>query len=130
MAAAVDADHTIAMLDEEQHLGVPVVAAERPAMMEDNRLALAPVFVKNFNAVLRFDKAHVSLPDISAQMNVERRVVLLLHALVNKLGEKGWVDHELTPLCVVCRRRFSRHRLFQRSARFLQCCDVIPNSYQ
>src|SRR5215471_16507434 len=56
--------------------------------------------------------------------------LLISHALVNELGEKGWVDHELTPLCVVCRRRFSRHRLFQRSASFLQCCDVIPNGYQ
>jgi hypothetical protein len=46
MAATVDTDHTIAMLDEEQHLGVPVVGAERPAMMEDNRLAVALVFVK------------------------------------------------------------------------------------
>src|SRR5262249_54594709 len=44
--------------------------------------------------------------------------VLLSHALVNKLGEKGRVDHELSPLCVVSRRRFSRHRLFQRSACF------------
>jgi hypothetical protein len=71
MAATVDADHAIAMVDEEKHLGIPVVGAERPAMMEDNRLALAPVFVKNFDAVLRFDKAHVTLPDISVQMNVE-----------------------------------------------------------
>jgi hypothetical protein len=59
------------MVDEEQHLGIPVVGAERPAMMEDNRLALAPVFVKDFDAILRFDKAHVTLPDISVQMNVE-----------------------------------------------------------
>src|SRR5215469_17547487 len=47
------------------------------------------------------------------------------HALVNKLGEKGWVDHELAPLCVVSRRRFSRHRLFQRSACFFQCRDIM-----
>jgi hypothetical protein len=63
MAATVDADHAIAMLDKEQHLGVPIIGAERPAMMEDNRLALAPVLVENLSAVLRFDKAHVSLPD-------------------------------------------------------------------
>jgi hypothetical protein len=64
MAATVDADYTIAMLDEEQHLGVPVVGAERPAMMEDNRLALSPVLVEDLSAVFRFDKAHVSLPDM------------------------------------------------------------------
>src|SRR5262249_11907166 len=58
MAATVDADHAIAMLDEEEHLGVPVVGAEWPAMMEDNRLAVAPVLVEDLSAVLRFDKAH------------------------------------------------------------------------
>jgi hypothetical protein len=39
-------------------------------MAEHDGLAFAPVFVKDFNAVLRFDEAHVSLPE-SAQMNVE-----------------------------------------------------------
>jgi hypothetical protein len=29
MAATVDTDHAIAMVDEEQHLGIPVVGAER-----------------------------------------------------------------------------------------------------
>jgi hypothetical protein len=28
-------------------------------------------------------------------MNVKSRFVLFSHALVNKLGEKGWVGHEL-----------------------------------
>ena len=60
MAATVNADHTIAMLDEEQHLGVPVVAAERPAMMEDNWLALAPVLVENLGTILGRDCAHGS----------------------------------------------------------------------
>src|SRR6516165_1273265 len=58
MAATVDADHAIAMLDEEQHLGVPVVGAERPAMMEDDRLALAPVLVEDLCAVVGCDRAH------------------------------------------------------------------------
>jgi hypothetical protein len=64
MAATVDANYPIAMLDEEQHLGVPVVGTQGPAMMEDNRLALTPVLVKDLSAVFRFDKAHGSLPDM------------------------------------------------------------------
>src|SRR5262249_45903071 len=64
MATAVDTDHAIAMLDEEQHLGVPVVGAERPAMMEDNRLALAPVLVEDLSAVLRFNEAHFGLHEL------------------------------------------------------------------
>src|SRR6516162_9386236 len=93
MAATVNADHAIAMLDEEQHLGVPVVGAERPAMMEDDRLAVTPVLVEDVSAVFRFDKAHVSLP------------------------------RELAPLFVVSRLRFSVHRLCHSSASFLQCRD-------
>src|SRR5262249_60087145 len=58
MAATVDTDHAIAMVDEEQHLGIPVVGAERPAMMEDNRLAVAPVLVKNLDAILGRDCTH------------------------------------------------------------------------
>jgi hypothetical protein len=56
--ASANADHTIAMLDEEQHLGVPVVGAERPAMVEDNRLAVPPVLVENLDAVLGRDCTH------------------------------------------------------------------------
>ena len=39
MAAAVMRDHAIALAQEEEHLRVPVVAAERPAVMEDDGLA-------------------------------------------------------------------------------------------
>src|SRR6516164_9035351 len=58
MAATVDADHAIALLDEEQHLGVPVVGAERPAMMEDYGLPPAPVFVEDLCAVVSCDRVH------------------------------------------------------------------------
>jgi hypothetical protein len=61
MAAAVDADHAIAMMDEEQHLSIPVVGAERPTMMEDDGLALAPILVEDLNAVLRSNEAHFGL---------------------------------------------------------------------
>ena len=42
MAAAVVRDHAIALLQEEEHLRVPIVAAERPAMMENDGLAGRP----------------------------------------------------------------------------------------
>jgi hypothetical protein len=47
--------------DIRQHLGIPVVGAERPAMMEDNRLAVAPVLVEDLNAVLRSNEADFGL---------------------------------------------------------------------
>src|SRR5262249_35201926 len=71
MAPAIVGDDAIAVIEKEQHLGVPVIGRERPTVAEHDGLTLAPVFVKNFNAVLRFDKTHVTLPDISVQMNVE-----------------------------------------------------------
>src|SRR5215471_9329826 len=52
------------------------------------------------------------------------------HALVNQLGEKWWVNHELTPLCVVGSSRLSRDRLFERSARFLQFRDLVADGHQ
>src|SRR5215472_15120916 len=52
------------------------------------------------------------------------------HALVNQLGKKWWVNHELTPLCVVGSSRLSRDRLFERSARFLQFRDLVAKLLQ
>jgi hypothetical protein len=54
-------DDPISVVKEEQHLRIPVVRRQRPTVAEHDRLALAPVLVKDLNAVLRFDKAHVSL---------------------------------------------------------------------
>src|SRR5580704_18597954 len=61
MGATVDADHAIAFVDEEKHLGIPVVRAEWPAMMEDDGLAVAPILVENINTILSFNEAHRSL---------------------------------------------------------------------
>ena len=58
VAAAVMRDDAIAMLDEEQHLRVPVVGAQRPAMVEHDRLALAPVLVEDLGSVLCLDIRH------------------------------------------------------------------------
>jgi hypothetical protein len=49
------------------------------------------------------------------------------HAFVDELGEKGWINYEQTPLCVVSGRRLGGNRLFQRTARFLQDRDRVPN---
>src|SRR6516164_8937503 len=58
VTAAINADHPVALLDEKQHLSVPVVGTERPAMVEDNRLAASPVFVVDLCAVVGCDCAH------------------------------------------------------------------------
>ena len=58
VSAAVVGDAAKAARREEDHLGVPVVRAERPAVAEDDGLPAAPVLVVDLRAVLRGDRAH------------------------------------------------------------------------
>jgi hypothetical protein len=58
MAAAIVGDDAIATLKEEQHLVVPIVCAERPAMVEHDRLPLAPILVEDFGTIFRRDHVH------------------------------------------------------------------------
>lgn len=45
LAAAVGGGDAVALVEEEQHLVVPVVRGERPTVAEDDRLTRAPVLV-------------------------------------------------------------------------------------
>src|SRR6202048_3897713 len=62
MAAAVMSYDAIAMIEEKQHLRVPVVGRKRPTMAEHDGLTSAPVFIENLNAVLCRDRAHRGRP--------------------------------------------------------------------
>src|SRR3546814_10565808 len=59
MATAVMGDDAIALFEEEHHLGVPVIGAERPAMVEHDGLRglRTPVLVENLGTVLGGDIA-------------------------------------------------------------------------
>ena len=46
VAAAVMSDDAIAVIEEEEHLRVPVIGRQRPAMAEDDGLTFAPILVK------------------------------------------------------------------------------------
>src|SRR5262245_16252421 len=59
VAAAVMGDHTIAVIEKEQHLRVPVIGRQRPAMAEHDGLTLAPILVKNLYSIFCFNSAHV-----------------------------------------------------------------------
>src|SRR5262245_16334037 len=63
MAAPVMRNDSIPVPDEVEHLGVPVIGAQWPAMMEDDGLRVlgAPVLVEYRHAVLRGHRAHPSL---------------------------------------------------------------------
>jgi hypothetical protein len=56
MAATVMGNDAVALRLKEQHLGVPVVAAQRPAMVKDDGLAGAPILVEDLRSVLGGDQ--------------------------------------------------------------------------
>src|SRR5579864_9114961 len=58
MTASIVRNDPIAILTEEQHLSVPVVRAERPAMTENYRLSRSPVLVINLRTVFRGNRWH------------------------------------------------------------------------
>jgi hypothetical protein len=59
VAAAVMCYDAIALLEKEQHLRVPVIGRQWPAMAENDGLTFAPVLVKNLCAVFCCDRTHV-----------------------------------------------------------------------
>src|SRR6266850_19980 len=63
MAAPVVGDDTIAVLEEEQHLRVPVIRTQRPPMVEDDRLRVlrAPILVENLYTVFGSNCVHLNL---------------------------------------------------------------------
>ena len=58
MPSPISRDHSVATLTEVQHLPVPVVRRERPAMAEHYGLALSPVLVVDLRSVFRRDCRH------------------------------------------------------------------------
>lgn len=60
VTAAVVRDDAIALRQEKEHLGVPVIGTERPTVMEEDDLCVArpPVLVEDLNAILRCDISH------------------------------------------------------------------------
>src|SRR5579862_7370225 len=55
VSTSIVRDDPIALREEEQHLIVPVIGAQRPAMVEDNRLCptRAPILIEDSRAIRR-----------------------------------------------------------------------------
>src|SRR2546425_11079484 len=62
MAAPVMGYDAIAVLEEEQHLRVPIIGRQRPAVAEHDGLTFAPVLVEDLNAVFGGDRVHIEPP--------------------------------------------------------------------
>jgi hypothetical protein len=56
--APVVSDHPVAVVQEEKHLGVPVVSRQGPPVAEDDRLTGAPVFEVDLSSVSGREVGH------------------------------------------------------------------------
>src|SRR5207244_5983549 len=62
VATPVMGEHAIAVLEEEQHLCIPVIGRQRPTVAEHNGLTVSPVLIEDFRAIRASDRAHVVPP--------------------------------------------------------------------
>jgi hypothetical protein len=79
MATAIMGDNAKTLGKEEQHLRIPVIGRERPAVVKHDGLGIlrAPVLVEDFGSVCRLYKAHDHSPSVvlasSDALSVVRR---------------------------------------------------------
>src|SRR5712671_242391 len=59
MSAPVVGYDAIAVLEEEQHLRVPIIGRQRPAVAKDDGLTFAPVLVVDLRPIFRRNCRHV-----------------------------------------------------------------------
>ena len=61
VAAPIVGNDAIAVQEEEQHLRIPVVSRQWPAMTEDDGLSVSPVLVEDLRTVVSGDHTHLEL---------------------------------------------------------------------
>src|SRR5262245_38554677 len=89
MAAPVMSDDSISLPEQVEHLGVPVVGAQWPTMMEDDglRVLWTPVLVENFHSVLGGNRAHLTL--LHPRLKSRRERAGSIYAMVTSLLPTG-----------------------------------------
>src|SRR5260370_13324579 len=94
VASAVMRYDAIAVLEEKQHLCVPVIGRQRPAMAEHNGLTFAPVLVEDLDAVFGCNCTHVthSLLVLLALLTKSTRsgATAGRPAMLTRLGKPTW----------------------------------------
>jgi hypothetical protein len=86
MTSAVMSYDAKAVLEEKNHLRVPVIRRQRPAMAEHDGLTFAPVLVKDLDAVFGRNRTHGYLlrGKSALDADIHRRI-----------------DEKLAPFCVM-----------------------------
>src|SRR5579863_8895855 len=67
MAAAVMGDDPIAVMQKEQHLCIPIVGGQGPAMAKYDGLAGAPILVENLDAIRSSERAHAPVSSLGVR---------------------------------------------------------------
>src|SRR6185369_9731173 len=98
MAAAIMGDDPKAVVLEKQHLCVPVVGRQRPAVAEHDRLPLAPILVEDLDAVLGRDGGHGEFSSCYA-VNVDQA------GRCKPAGLAGLPPNSITPAGIPATRR-------------------------
>src|SRR5882724_8306727 len=62
MSASIVGDYAKPVVKKEQHLRVPVIRRQRPAVRETDRLSRAPIRVLNLYSVFRCNRSHRGPP--------------------------------------------------------------------
>src|SRR6266403_1416994 len=70
MSPPVVCNHAIAVLEEEQHLRVPIIGRQRPAVRENDRLTCSPILVIDLRSVFRCDCAHKILSFLTVSLKL------------------------------------------------------------
>ena len=68
VTSPVKCDNAIAVIQEEHHLRVPVVARKRPTVRENDRLAATPILVVDLCAVFGRDSV-MGFPPVQMALN-------------------------------------------------------------
>jgi hypothetical protein len=82
-------NHTIAVLRQKQHLDVPRVGTEWPAVTKHDGLTVAPVLVIDLRAVFGFDCAHLSLLEFR---NSDFFLYTISRSLIRRLSQSQNVE--------------------------------------
>jgi hypothetical protein len=89
VAASVVRDHTETLAQEKEHLRIPVIGREWPAMAENDGLSGTPILVINFGTVFHFDNRHFEIPLVTSQTRPGKRSGFSWH-----LRDQYWSSSE------------------------------------
>ena len=114
MTAAIMRDYPETMIEKKQHLSVPVIRAQRPAMMKEDRLRVlwSPVLVEDLRLIAGGEEGHLM---VSGMMGMVRGGDACRRG---KQARACDATEELTaPECGQCREEIGRgHDLASRRA--------------